>query len=1076
MTMKNIKSITGIIIAAAFFSGCVNNNCGKLSPLEAGFKTPPDSAKPGIYWYWINEHVSREGITADLEALHRIGIGEAFIGNIYEERMPRGDVRTLSPEWEDCMRFALTEGERIGVKVSAFNCPGWSQAGGPWITPDEAMRYLTFSAREIDGGTTVKICLPKPVAVFFQDVVTLAYPLAADEQPQRPTATAVPAARNIDCLFDGDDNTFAVFSNRKHEPVTLTLRYPSPTLKRSLLVTPADQTFRTNCEVYIKTGDKFELLKSVYFDRLSDNLSYGPQPFAPLAVALGEVTASEFRIVLNNVPERFRLGEVQLTAEAKIEHYAEKLNNKMPYMATPDWSSYQWTTQTEPSPEAVVDETRIINVSEFLNGDTLTWKAPDGRWRIMRTGMAPTLKTNKPAAPDGTGLEIDKMSRKALQRHYDAYIGKIVKGLPDSGRKSFHRVIADSYETGPGSWTDDFREVFQATYNYDPLPWLTLFSGAVVGSADRSDRFMWDLRRLVADRIASEFVGGMAEVCRNNGSELWLENYGWDGFPSEFLKYAKYSPAVGGEYWTTSPNVESRLAASACHIYDKNTVYAESYTTGGHLYEFHPGKLKTIGDQAYTEGINQHIMHLAIHQPYSDKYPGINSWFGIELHRQNTWFEQATSWIDYQRRCCYLLQQGKPAADVCFFIGEDCPKMAGWKDPTLSSGYDYDFINADVIINDLSVRNGQLVLPSGVSYSLLALPPLATMRPELIERIEELVNQGANILGAPVNRSPSLQDYPRCDLKVRETALRLWGVDDPNTTDVIKRRVGKGNVFCNVPINTALAELGTTEAVVIDKRQPVLWKQRNLPDGGRIYFLSNQSDSEALFDATFRTEGFTPELWDAVNGGTRPLPEYSTSAGNTTVSLRLDAGESCFVVFRQTIKNLPANRKNYPVETTVAVIPDNWNIEFYNKWSGERHLLVNHPLFDWSRHSADSIRYFSGTATYSAEFTLPETSNDGDLYLCLDSVNIIATVIINGREAANNIWTRPYRVNITNLLHSGNNKLEIRVTNLWRNKIVDKIKGVTPENPVYMLEFPSNYGDKLAPSGILGKVTIVKLS
>jgi hypothetical protein len=697
--------ITAIAVSAILLSGCSD----RFSAIEKGFVSPPDSIRISAYWYWINEHVSREGITRDLEAMRRVGIGESFIGNIYEPYMSKGEYRTLSPEWFDLMRFALTEGERIGVKVSSFNCPGWSQAGGPWIEPKDAMRYLTYSDTIVEGDAGERLIIPihRPTD-FFQDVAVLVLPVVE----YAGTLLATPLSLK--------------FTNKSGEPCEYTFSFLQPTLKRSLVITPDHRAFFMNCEVYADG----KLIASEYFDRASDNLSFGPLPWSPLCIAFGDVTAKEFKVVMTRVPADFSIKNIELTEMAMIDHYAEKLNNKMPYNATPDWYAYQWKPQQEPSAEAVVDVNTIVNISEFLQGDTLRWNVPAGRWRIMRLGMAPTLKTNKPTAPWSQGLEIDKMSRRALQHHYDSYIGKIVKDLPDE--LTFHRVIADSYETGPGSWTDDFREVFIDAYGYDPLPWLALFSGQAVGSAEQSDRFMWDLRRLVADRIASEFVGGMAEVCERNGTSLWLENYGWDGFPSEFLKYAKLSPAIGGEFWTTSPNVESRLAASACHIYNKNVVYAESYTTGGHLWEFHPRTLKKKGDESYVEGVNQHVMHVVIHQPYDDKAPGVNSWFGIELNRHNTWFEQAGAWIEYQRRCCYMLQQGLPAADVCFFIGEDCPKMAGWKDPALASGYDYDFINADVIINDMTVKNGRLTLPSGVSYSLLVLPPLTTMRPELL--------------------------------------------------------------------------------------------------------------------------------------------------------------------------------------------------------------------------------------------------------------------------------------------------------------------------------------------------------
>jgi len=1055
-----MKKILVLLIAGIVFSGCSPFNDNHFSWLEEGFRTPPDSTMPGVYWYWLNEHVSKTGITNDLEALRRIGISEVFIGNIFEGWMsPPGDLRTLSAEWEDCMRFALMEGHRIGIKISSFNCPGWSQAGGPWTQPEDAMRYLTFSEAVIEGdnATVSAHYLPQPAA-FFQDVVVLAVPIAGE-----------------DTLHDQSVMRQVNLSRKDvNEPATIVFSFPYPVLKRSLVITPDQSNFQMSCDVYALYDTEYKRIASASFDRLSDNLAYGPVPLAPLCISLGETITQQFKVVFTGIPADFSVGKVELTSIAKVEHYAEKLNNKMPRINTPDWFAYQWETQMEPAAEATVDPDKIIVVSDFLQGDTLRWKAPTGRWHIMRLGMTPTLKTNTPAAPWAAGLEVDKMNRQSYQAHYDAYIGKISKDLPKN--LNFNRVIADSYETGPSSWTDDFYELFKQTYHYDPLPWLALFSGQVIGTAEQSDRFMWDMRRLVADRIASEFVGGMAEVLQKNGTQLWLENYGWDGFPSEFLKYAKLSPSVGGEFWTTSPNVECRLAASACHIYNKNVVYAESYTTGNFHYQFHPGALKLKGDEAYTEGVNQHIIHLTIHQPYEDKSPGVNSWFGIELNRHNTWFEQSKAWIDYQRRCCYMLQQGKPAADVCFFIGEDCPKMAGWKDPALAAGYDYDFINADVIMNDMKVINGRLTLSSGISYSLLALPPLTTMRPELLEKIEQLVNEGAVITGMPVSKSPSLQGYPQCDEKVREIAARLWNKPDASYTN----NYGKGKVFCNVPINKVLETIGTPEAVQVAKDVPVLWKQRDLPDGRKIFFLTNQSDKMITCNVTFRTTGYAPEWWNPVNGEFYPLTEYSVENGCTVVPLRFDAAESGFVMFRE--KKLPKHPQ--PVEKALYRLPDTWDIDFHNQWTSERYTFTQSPLFDWTQSSDNKIKYFSGTATYKTAFELPDApshahDSKGPLsirQLEFENIGVIATVYVNGQEAGT-LWTKPYRLCIDSFLKQGKNELEIQVTNVWRNKIVDKLNNINPENNIFMLAYPSrdSYGTWLAPSGLWGDVKIITL-
>lgn len=1045
--------------------------------LSAGFASPPSSTKPGVYWYWINEHVSKDGITKDLEALEKIGIGEVFIGNIYIKGLLLGDIKTLSPEWLQLMQFAIKEGSRIGINVSMFNSAGWSQSGGPWIRPEEAMRYLVSSQTQVEGGQVLKMKLPKP-REFFQDVALLAMPIYPCEKKNKPFLSSVPNATELPALVDNDISTSCKFENKRDEQIQIDIRFDSAVTKRSLILFPSNKTFKVNCEVYSKNGSEFRLIKKLYFDRIDKRMSSGPEPFAPLVFSLNETVALEYRIILRDIPERFELNEIIFSSRPKLENYPEKLLNKMLSTSTPNWYAYMWDNQEQNNTNGIIPVNQITNISNFLNGDTLTWKAPKGSWEIIRIGMTTTGMTNGPAPASSVGLEIDKMNKRSLQYHYDSFVGKIVNGLSKEERKSFRRVIADSYETGPQNWTDDLRPIFMETYGYDPLPWLAVLTGNIIESVDLSNRFLWDLRRLVADRVASEYVGGMKEVCEKNGTELWLENYGWNGFPSEFLKYGKYAPEIGGEFWTNhGENIECRLAASACHIYGKNTVFAESYTTNGAPFEYYPGNLKRKGDESYTEGVNRHILHVTIHQPDEKKFPGINTWFGIEFNRQNTWFSESKSWIDYQRRCCFMLQQGKPSADVCFFIGEETPKMSGWVDKDLSKGYDYDFINADAIENILTVVNGRLTLPSGVSYSLLVLPPLKTMRPAVLKRLKELVEQGANILGNPVDHSPSLTNFPECDKEVQSLAFKVWGTTNSSTKEVISKQVGKGHVFCNVPIDSVLEKIGTLKVVSFDKNIPVLWKQRNLGHG-QLYFLTNQGNETHDFNATFRINGFVPELWNPIDGTTRPLAEFSCGEKTTKVPLHLIGGESCFIVFRNIGKAPKKSLSiggNYPEESIIATLIDNWNIEFFNKWTKERFEVKQQKLMDWSKSSDDRIKYFSGTATYKTDFEIPSLNKNKVINLNIGNIQVIGSVIINGKQVGSELWSAPYRINIASYLLTGKNHLEIKVTNLWRNKILEQVIKPKNKQALFLLHNPIKANQPLLPSGMWGEVTITSV-
>ena len=460
------------------------------------------------------------------------------------------------------------------------------------------------------------------------------------------------------------------------------------------------------------------------------------------------------------------------------------------------------------------------------------------------------------------------MNRRHLAPHFDAYVGELLRRLKPEERKSWKYVIADSYETGLQNWTDGLRGDFQKTYGYDPQPYLPALGGRVVGSADVTDRFLWDLRRLVADRIARDYVGGLRDLTRAQGMKLWLENYGHFGFPSEFLLYGAYTDEVSGEFWLGRNKnvVEVRAASSAAHIYGKSPVWSEAFTARNLTFQTTPRDLKAQGDWSFCEGINQFVLHVYIHQPDEQK-PGLNAWFGTEFNRHNTWFGKSKSWIDYLRRCSVMLQTGRPVADFAVFITEDAPKMTGPKGGGIPAGHDYDFINADAILHRLTVRDGHLVLPDGTRYAALVLPDSATMRPAVARKLQELAKAGAKIIGSKPTRSPSLQNHPACDAETRE--LATW------------KALPNAAALGLQPDVTAPADM--------------LWKHRQTPDLD-IYFLSNQSSNERTETLSFRTTGRPASLWNAVNSEIHPVA-HTEANGRSSITLRLPPQGSIFVVF-----------------------------------------------------------------------------------------------------------------------------------------------------------------------------------
>lgn len=882
-------------------------------PLESGFAHPPDQTKPWCYYYWISDNISKEGITKDLEAMARFGIGEALIGNIYltpeyGATTAVGKVKVLSPEWWDLVEHAIREGGRTGVNIGLFNCPGWSQSGGPWIKSEQTMRYLVSSETRVTGPAKFAQKLPAPNAQF-QDVAVLAFPAPqadADSLAARsPRVTCSPGVKGAEKLVDGNLETAVAIpagaGEGKHTFI-IEIETAQPFTARSLAIHPAAEAFGADVRLEADDGGgKWQTLRQFKFDRWNMSLGVGPMPLGPVMISFASVTAKKFRLVFKGVSVRSpgaALAEINLCGAARLESVIEKQLGKMHPTPLPLWDTYLWPTQAEPdSVKLAVPVGDVRELSSKLAADgTLTWDVPAGEWIILRTGMTPTGMKNTPASPEGIGLEVDKMNRGLAQHHFDAFIGEVLKRMPASERKAFKQVVADSYEMGSQNWTDGLGKEFQRRYGYDPKPWLPVLTGRVVGSADQSERFLWDLRRLVADQIATEYVGGLRAAANARGLGLWLENYGHWGYPSEFLKYGDESDRVAGEFWVTGDlgSVECRAASSCVNTYGKNPIVSAEAFTGGPAFQNSPGALKARGDWAFCEGINHFVLHVYIHQPWDAKVPGVNAWFGTEFNRHNTWFERSRAWVDYVRRCSWLLQQGHRVADVAYFIGEDAPKMTGVRQPELPPGRDFDYINAEVIEKSLSVKNGVLTLPHGMSYRVLVLPPQATMRPALLRKIHALVKAGATVVGLPPSRSPSLEGFPKCDAEVRRLAADVWGGTD--TTQPGEHRFGKGRVVWGQSLDAVLEALRSKPD--FESAAQLRFTHRRSVDAD-IYFVANPKAESVTTTAAFRINGKAPELWWPDSGRIERPAIYDEVEGVMRLPLTLGQNGSVFVVFRE---------------------------------------------------------------------------------------------------------------------------------------------------------------------------------
>lgn len=1050
-----------------------------IKEMEENFKNPPNNVKPWVYWYWINNHISKKGITEDLESMAKVGIGAAFIGNIYLGDIPQdGKVPMLSAKWEELTQFAIREGGRLGVDIGLFNGPGWSQSGGPWNDLSNTMRYITYEEYKVNGGRNIAMKLDRP-SEDFEDVSQMAFPTLKGKKYTNGSfkVTSSKELTNLNNLLDDDLGTIVPISGLKD--VDLVFKSEKGRTSRSLKIFPSKATFTMDVKLLAEKNGRWVTIRTFKFDRSNDMDQLGFDDYPPVVVSFQEVNSKKFKLELRNInptnnSKEAGLADISFSPQAQLEFYIEKQLGKMHQTPLPLDDAYKWPSQKEPNQKSqIVATNNMVDISDKISKDgTLNWNAPKGAWTIVRFGMTATGIKNAPAAPNATGLEVDKMDRKALNQHFESFIGKILSSMPKEDRKAFKYVVADSYETGSQNWTNDFGKIFLETYGYDSIDYLPVLTGRIVNSVDQSNRFLWDLRRLVADKVAYEYVGGLKELCNKNGLQMWLENYGHWGFPSEFLLYGGQSDLIGGEFWAEGNlgSIECRAASSAAHIYGKKQVSAESYTASGKPFLRYPGELKKRGDWSFTEGINHAVFHVYIHQPY-DSVPGVNAWFGTEFNRQNTWFDSAKPWVDYQRRCQYMLQQGLYVADVAYFIGEDAPKMTGVRNPELPKGYSFDYINADVIKNRITVKNGRITLPDGLSYRILVLPDSDTMRPELLEKIKELVAQGAVIVGNPPKRSPSLKNYGKSDSIVESLAKEIWG----ESYNDAKKEVdyGQGKVFRSKDLAQVLKDLGSVPDFKTITKQPVLWIHRKMINGD-IYFISNQSDKAISFDASFRIKGMQPRLWDANTGATRLLPEFSEQEDYTNVPLKLEVAESRFIVFSEDTGNNSKNEmhKNFSDYSTLKDIDGQWNVHFKSLKLDIDKTLVMGELEDWTKIKDADIKYFSGKAIYQTQFILDEVPSSKKIFLDIGKANVLANIKVNGQYVGG-LWTAPWRIEVTDYLVKGENALEISVANLWVNQLIQDADRDTKDKKTWTLTETYGSDGELQPSGLIGPVRLI---
>jgi len=1101
MSFKTLRCLSGILLVfftTALFSQ--NEKQAITTPsLDEVFVHPPPSSRPSVYWYWISNNISKEGIRKDLEAMAKIGIGGVNIAQIGYKDSPVGNIPMFSNEWWDCMTFAMEEAARLGIQVNLFNSPGWSGTGGVWVKPEQAMRYLDIHEYTVKGPQKLVMQLPDykstervpqsslsfqyeiDKSTFkFQQVGVLAFPApngSADLiSSRKPVISSNPKTDGIEAMFDGDEATKTSLYTL---PVSVELNLKESFTIRSLEIVPVDIPFNAWCKLeYQNTKGEWKKIVSRRINRGETRIiASGFLPFAPVSQSFPAVSSKKFRLTLSenengtfqpsspatakNV-EKGRIAEIKLWGAERLNNYAEKqLANK---------AGYEKNIIQINEPGYAVKKDEVLNITSHRDASgKLTWDVPEGEWIIQHSGMSQTGVQIHPV-PSGEvmGFAADIMSKTSIQASFDAYIGQILKRIPPEKRKTLTNIVLDSYEQGSANWTDGFAQKFKAAYGYDPMPWTPVLKGHVVESPEQSDRFLWDLRRLVADLIPENFSGTIREKSRENGLTLWHEPYAGHGFPGEFFNLGKYTDVPAGEFWVSeSPGDHfstCRAASSVANVYGRKIVSVEAFTSGStYLYKMLPRDLKIAGDWAFTQGMNHFTFHVSVLQP-NDNKPGINTWYGTEFNRNNNWFQDAKTYVDYIKRISALLQRGQRQTDLAFYIGDDVPCDKPVLSYPLPQGYDLDFINFDALINLAKVENGRLLLPSGASYKVLILPPGKRMRPEFLQKLEKFVHAGLIVYGPKPLQSPGLKGFPGCDDTVRNLANRLWG--DIDGKNIMQHSYGKGQLFFGQGLTGLFPIINLTP----DAEMPAdfVFTHRKEADTD-IYFIANQKNEPRKAEISFRVANKQPELWDPLTGEKRILNQYAVKNGRTIIPLEFPQAGSYFIVFRNKTQTSDTTKKNFAAYTETQTISGKWNVTFASSVNPPFNKTFD-QLADWTSRSEKEIKYFCGTATYTIDFNFGGKLQ-GTWYINLGKVESLAKIRLNGK-VVNTLWCYPYRVDVSDYLVKGENKLEIDIINQWWNQLIgDEQPGAVRKTNVSARLF-WKADDVLVPSGLIGPVVV----
>jgi len=1106
---------TAVILFAAVSLSAALTACGEkkgparqvsLSELQAGFQNPPKESSVRVWWHWMGDDVTESGIRADFNWFKRVGIVGFHQFNLGGSQ---GEAKYMSDVWKDRLYFASRLADSLDLEMGVPSCAGFSATAGPWVTSEEGMKKLVWRTLEVNGGD-VDVQLPPSFTKIgaFQngapsgrsfdpnareaggEIAVMAVKLPQDAvSPLDAKVTASGGDFTLAMLTDNDVTNGAILPPGKEGFAWIQYEFPEAVTVRSLSVVgvaggggypgmpmgPA--TNALECSQDGKT-----------WTRICD-VRGGSSVQATMSVP--ETTAKYFRLAVQNPSPRpaggrnpFGMGGAPAAAPApagtRISEFVvwpssriDRAEDKAGFTAANNLMASATKTSADevfPSLNDVIDLTDKVDASGRLR-----WNAPEGRWRIYRFAWSITGEVNHPASDEALGLEVDKMDPVAFSRFIHVYLDTYrdaTKGY--LGDKGIRYLLTDSFEAENENWTPAMLESFQRLRGYDMKAWMPVLAGEIIGSADESERFLHDWRETIGDLIADSYAQ-LTEIIRKDYGMVggYYESHeGGRAYVVDGMDVKRTASVPMGAMWVESPwlpkgpdgrinrvnqEADLRESASVAHIYGQNYVAAESMTTWGDQlqYQYAPEDLKETADQELASGVNRFYVHLSAHQP-RETVPGIGMGgiIGQWFNRHETWAEMAGAWVDYISRTSYLLSVGLNVADVLYYYGEDSNVTAQFsRGSGVPAGYEWDYCNPTALKEEiLATKDGRLQARAGkTEYRLLWMDRnVDYMSTDVLRKIAELVKAGAQLGGVRPAHAASLNDDPA------EFAALVKDIWDS----------GRANVHESTDMLAVLNEIGVRPDVNIDGSFRYLHRDCG---EAQVYWINKPLSEGGDVTLSFRVSGLKPSVWHADTGKMEDV-SYRAAGGRTEVDLHLVPNDAVFVVFSG--KGETSHTVAAPVRKEVLTVSTPWTVKFQEK-RGAPAEAVFAQLKSLSESDVFGIKYFSGVATYCN--TLSADKLEGRAIIDLGKVKNIAEVYVNGQYCGT-AWKAPWTVDVTDALKAGENTLEIKVADLWVNRLVGDNQPNAPERicttPGVASIYPADY--PLKESGLIGPVKLLE--